>query len=89
MTTYLRFTSDGGRIGRIKWENTTEDTWGDTAWDHWWPALPPQARTIEEISANLARLCASMAGSFQAISPKIAAAEKAIRELGEAMRRAG
>ena len=40
-TTYLSFTSEGGRIGRIAWSNGDEETWGHVHWDRWWPYQRP------------------------------------------------
>lgn len=49
-TTYFSITSEGGRIGRITWDNTTIrspgcrpyhswDQWGSIQWDRRWPEI--------------------------------------------------
>ena len=64
-TTYLTFTSEGGRIGRIAWSNGDEDTWGHVRWDRWWPRHPPTPAEVAEVAAFLAKTMKAMGASIR------------------------
>ena len=77
-TTYLSFTSKGGRIGRIAWSNGDENTWGHVRWDRWWPRHPPTPAEAAEVAAFLAK-------TMKAMRSSIRQATEAARVLGAAM----
>ena len=64
-TTYLSFTSEGGRFGRIAWSNGNDGTWGHVRWDHWWPRKPPTPAEVAEVAAFLAKTMKAMGASIR------------------------
>ena len=77
-TTYLSFTSEGGRNGHIAWSNGDEDSWGRFRWDRWWPRNPPTPAEAAEVAAFLAK-------TMKAMGASIRQATEAARVLGAAM----
>jgi hypothetical protein len=65
MTTYFSITSEGGRLGRITWENSQlrigrtrnpstrrpyyRQYWGSIQWDHYWPGLDPYQWNLDHV----------------------------------------
>jgi hypothetical protein len=65
MTTYFSITSEGGRLGRITWENSQlrigrtrnpsarrpyyHQRWGTIKWDHYWPGISPYQSRLNQI----------------------------------------
>jgi hypothetical protein len=62
MTTYISFTPDGGRIGRIAWDNRRRHIW----WDRWWPAPTPSLSRLAQLAADIQQAFALAA---QALAP--------------------
>jgi hypothetical protein len=51
--TFLSFTPNGGRFGRIAWSNGNGKTWGRVRWDRWWPRNPPTLTPAEPAQAAI------------------------------------
>lgn len=69
-TTYIEFTAEGGRIGRLAWWNGDEELWGGCSWDPWWPGEKPRpsalVAAVTAAAAKLADACRAMAPAFAA-----------------------
>ena len=84
-TTYLSFTSEGGRIGRIAWSNGDEETWGHVHWDRWWPYQRPTPTQLAKIVAAIQQSGMAIA---KALTPVVQQATDAINAFGAAMAKA-
>jgi hypothetical protein len=80
-TTFLSFTPNGGRFGRIAWSNGNDDTWGHVRWDRWWPRNPPT-------TAEAARAAAILGHTVKALGAGLRQAAEAARALSAAMAKA-
>lgn len=92
-TTYLSITSEGGRLGRITWNNSGIRTfgscrpfhcWGSIEWDRWWPEVDPFSFRFDEIRKVLQEL----GDAFTHINYSFLAATEAFTKFGEAVARA-
>jgi hypothetical protein len=77
-TTFLSFTPNGGRFGRIAWSNGNDDTWGHVRWDRWWPRNPPTPAEVSKAAAILGH-------TMKAIVAGVQQATDAARALSAAM----
>ena len=77
-TTFLSFTSSGGRFGRIAWSNGNGNTWGHVRWDRWWPRNPPTP-------AKAAKAAAILGHTMKALGASLQPAAEAIRALAAAI----
>ena len=80
-TTFLSFTPNGGRFGRIAWSNGNDDTWGHVRWDHWWPRNPPSP-------SEAAKAAAIIGHTMKALGAGLRQAAEAARALAAAMAKA-
>jgi hypothetical protein len=80
-TTFLSFTPNGGRFGRIAWSNGNDDTWGHVRWDRWWPRNPPSP-------AEAAKAVAILGHTMKAMGASVQQATEAARALAAAMAKA-
>ena len=77
-TTFLSFTPNGGRFGRIAWSNSNDFIWGYVRWDHWWPRNPPSP-------AEAAKATAILGHTMKALGASLRQATEAARALSAAM----
>ena len=77
-TTFLSFTPNGGRFGRIAWSNGNGITWGHVRWDRWWPRNPPAP-------AEAAKAAAILRHTMKALGASVQQATEAARALVAAM----
>lgn len=74
MTEFITFTSEGGRFGRIVWDNTDENYWGGYTWDTNWPVtleevqLSAIAKAAEQLTAIFSKWGASYAKATEVVA---------------------
>jgi hypothetical protein len=86
MTQFLSITDTGGRIGRIRWSNTSPRSrlWGNVWWDLSWPHQRPP---LSRFAALFAEIADNAALAAQVLQSSVERATEAVRELGKAFGR--
>jgi hypothetical protein len=91
-TTFLSFTAEGGRLGRIAWSNGDDNTWGHIRWDNWWPSQPqlttPMAKAFAHIRQATLEIHQAGVLMAQALRPAVEQATDAILAFSTAMAKA-
>jgi hypothetical protein len=87
MVTFISFTSDGGRIGRIHWANTAPfkggTIWGQMQWDKFWPAKPEDLFSAR--IRRYAEVVRSVGKQMNQVLATVKQAENAFAEFGRAV----
>jgi hypothetical protein len=81
--TFLSFTPNGGRFGRIAWSNGNGKTWGRVHWDRWWPRNPPTLTPAK--AAQAAQAAAILGHAMKTLGVSVQQATKAAAILSAAM----